>query len=420
VSQPRAALVILISLLAGCRQTAAPSAEEKVPPAPVKWEGIRQLVLEEWTELVGTAEPLPDHAARVTAPIDGRVLAVLQSAAGRPVAEGQLVKAGDVLVKLDDTMLRVTRDKAVAAKRIVQAEKEAAEFAVKQAELELRRLSDLRRQQDLRSPLVAPIELEKASLALDTARATSRADDVKLAGADDEIAAIDRQLKLYTIAAPRSGRLGRLQVVVGQTLAPGTLVADLLDVENEINVLCFVPPRDVQKLQVGQSARVGGIDRATADVGPEGRVEFIADQSEIDSGLIAVKVRFPNRELKLRANSVNRLRVLTRSDKVCWAVPEAAVMEDSDPPTVIVVEDKEEKELQGGKTQETGKARRMNVVLGVRDRVKRLVEIVRLEDPDKKWHGDLESTTVVTEKGQGLQTGDSIKLEVDEDEPPSP
>src|SRR4051812_49309495 len=59
----------------GCRAPAAP--EEKVPPAPVKWEAARQLVLEEWTELVGTTQPLPDHAARVTAPVEGRVLSVL-------------------------------------------------------------------------------------------------------------------------------------------------------------------------------------------------------------------------------------------------------------------------------------------------------------------------------------------------------
>jgi hypothetical protein len=77
-----AAGLLLAGLLAGCRHNGEPPAEEKVPPAPVKWEGIRQLVLEEWTELVGTTEPLPDHAARVTAPVEGRVLSVLQAAAG--------------------------------------------------------------------------------------------------------------------------------------------------------------------------------------------------------------------------------------------------------------------------------------------------------------------------------------------------
>lgn len=161
-------------------------------------------------------------------------------------------------------------------------------------------------------------------------------------------------------------------------------------------------------------------DPAESIVDAEGKVDFIADQAEVETGLIAVKVRFPNRDLKLRANTVTRLRVLTIPDKACWAIPEAALMEDSDPPTVVVVEDKEEKPLADGKTEETGKARRLGAVIGIRDRVKKLVEIVRLEDPEKKWHGDSESTVIVTEKGQGLQTGDAVKLEVEEDENPAP
>src|SRR5436853_5047588 len=98
----RLALVLLACLPLGCNR-AAPPAPEKVPPAPVKWEGARQLFLEEWTELVGTTEPLPDHAARVTAPVEGRVLAVLSAAAGKPIAEGQPVKKGDILARLDAT-----------------------------------------------------------------------------------------------------------------------------------------------------------------------------------------------------------------------------------------------------------------------------------------------------------------------------
>jgi RND family efflux transporter MFP subunit len=420
------AAVLLAGLFVGCHKSAPSPQEEKTPPAPVKWEGIRQLVLEEWTDFVGTTEPLPDHAARVSAPVEGRVLAVLSGAAGMTIVEGQLVEAGTVLVKLDDTVLRATRDKAIAAKKVLVAEKVAADFAVKQADMEVRRLVDLKRQQDARGPgglqLVAPIEMEKAAVALEAAQAHARADEVRLAAADDEIASLDRQLKLYTLTTPRKGRLGRLQVVVGQTLAAGTAVAEVIDVEDDINVLCFVPASDARKLQLGQSARVGGVDRDPASAGadPEGKVEFIADQAEIESGLIAVKIRFPNRDLKLRANTVSRLRVLTKPDRACWAIPEAALMEDTDPPSVVIVEDKEEKPLPNGKVEETGKARRLRAIVGVHDRVKKQVEIVRLEDPDKKWHGDLETAVIVVEKGQGLQTGDAIKLEMEEDEEPPP
>src|SRR3954470_24127805 len=97
----------------GCGR--APKVEEKVPPAPVKWEAARQLVLEEWTELVGTTQPLPDRAARVTAPVEGRVIFVLGT------AEGQTVKAGDMLVRLDPAALVANRDKAEASKRVTQA-----------------------------------------------------------------------------------------------------------------------------------------------------------------------------------------------------------------------------------------------------------------------------------------------------------
>src|SRR5437660_1341674 len=124
-------LFVLACLAQGCNHS-APSAAEKVPPSPVKWEAPRQLFLEEWTELVGTTSPLPDHAARVTAPTEGRVLSVLQGAAGKTVVEGQAVQAGDVLARLDDTVLRAQRDKAESAKKVLRADRESTDIAVKQ------------------------------------------------------------------------------------------------------------------------------------------------------------------------------------------------------------------------------------------------------------------------------------------------
>jgi RND family efflux transporter MFP subunit len=418
-----AGLLVLACMLGGCKR-AAPAAEEKAPPAPVKWEGVRQISLEEWTELVGSTEPLPDHAARVTAPVEGLVVSVLQGAAGKPVVEGQPVQAGDVLVRLDDTVLRNQRDKAVSAKNILVAEKEASRIAVKQAEVELRSLNELKRQgQTSGQMLVTPIQLEKAALALDAARARERADDRKLDAADEEIAALDRQLKLYTLTAPRKGRLGRLQVVVGETLHVGAPVAEVVDIDENIDVVCFVPAADVRRLQVGQPAHVGKAEKDPAAAGgadPEGKIEYIADQAEPETGLFAVKARFPNRELKLRANSVVRIRVLTRPSKACWAVKEQALMEDEALPSLVVVEDVHEQKNADGKDEQVGTARRLLVKAGVRDRVLGYVEILALEvERGKPWKGDLENALVVFEKGQGVQTGDAVRLEVeDEDEAP--
>src|SRR4051794_12824596 len=40
--------LLAAGLALGCRGPATAPAEEKVPPAPVKWEGVRHVVLEEW------------------------------------------------------------------------------------------------------------------------------------------------------------------------------------------------------------------------------------------------------------------------------------------------------------------------------------------------------------------------------------
>jgi hypothetical protein len=114
---------------------------------------------------------------------------------------------------------------------------------------------------------------------------------------------------------------------------------------------------------------------------------------------------------------------MTKSGRAVWAVPESALMEDQDPPSVVIVEEIQPVKNADGKEEQVGKARRLRAVIGVRDRVLKQVEVLRLEDPDKKWHGELETAAIVVEKGQGLQTGDAVRLEEEEEEempPPKP
>jgi RND family efflux transporter MFP subunit len=402
----------------GCKRTAPPAAE-KVPPAPIKWEEARQLFLEEWTELVGTTQPLPSHAARVTSPVAGRVVSVLPNRAGKPIAEGESVEEGDVLVQLEVSAVIANLTKAEAAKKVLLAEREVAGITLKQAALDLKSLEELKRNSNGQTQLVSPVVLEKAVLAQESAQASVRALDRRLEAADTEEAALKLEIKLYTLTAPRKGRLGRLQVVIGQTLSAGAPVAEVLGIDEEIDVLCFVSAADARKLQIDQPAHVGGLEKdpkTQAGADPEGKVVYIADQAETETGSFAVKVRFPNRDLKLRASSVTRIRILTKPGKSCWAVPESALMEDQEPPVIVVVEDVATTKNADGKEEQTGKARRLRAVIGRRDRLLNQVEIVRLEDPEKKWHGDLEHSLIVIAKGQGLQTGDSVKLEEEDDD----
>src|SRR5207248_5236788 len=114
--------------------------------------------------------------------------------------------------------------------------------------------------------------------------------------------------------------------------------------------------------EVGQSARIAG------QKGPTGRVAFVAVQAQADMCNFAVKDRFPNRERGLRASAVLRVQVLNQPEKQRLTIPEAALLEDQEPPVVIVAEEVTTAKDAEGKEEKRGQARQLQAVLGIRDR----------------------------------------------------
>jgi RND family efflux transporter MFP subunit len=416
-----------------------PAPEETPPAAPVKWEAAGQRFVEQWTEALGTTQPLPDRAARITAPVEGRVVSVLQDAKSQTMVEGQLVKQGDLIVQLDASLAKANRDKLEASHDELKQLTKQAEFALELAKIDVTRLAELNKNTSIddKLPLVSRIDIQKAQLALQDAESKLKVAAFREVTAKKELEVLDRQLQLYSLTAPIDGRLGRLLVVPGQTLSAGTLVSDVTDIDDQIDVLCFVPPHVAKKLQKGQPALIGGVEepQPANPAKLQGKVEFIAEQAEMDTGNFAVKVRFPNKELGLRANTTVRIRVMTSPGMPRLTLPEAALFEDQDPPVVIVVENYKKVTVKEGdkdKDVETGTARKLRVKLGVRSRDFHVVEIISLEDPENKWKGTLvpgeavyapsvnesgprEQAMFVVQRGQGLRTGDAIRLEVEEE-----
>jgi len=396
-----------------------------VPPATVTWKVASQTALEEWTELVGTTMPLPDHIARVSAAVEGRVQWVFgdpENKAGKAIIEGQHIDQRTPLVQLETTLIQASLAKSEAAQDVLIQEQQQAQIAVELAANEVDRLRKLKEEQDKRPPgstqLVSPVDQMKAEYALRDAQSKLKGAAAKIVQGARDLDYLRAQLKLFTLAAPISGQLGRVQAMPGQTLAVGTPVAEIVDLGDQIDVLCFVPPIMVPRLQVGQQAFSGPVDRDPAAAEAEGRVEYIAEQAEPETGNFAIKVRFDNKDTHLRSNRVLRIRVLTQPGKECLALPESAVSEDEQTPTVVIVEAKVEKNDKG-QDETVYSARRLQAVLGVRDRLNHLVEIVSLADPDKesktKWQGEVKDQQFVVEGGLGLQTGDKVKMEAEGD-----
>ena len=241
-------LLLLICMSAGCRKA---EVEPPPPPAPVQAVSAAQLPLDEWVELLGSTQPLPGRAARVTASVEGQVLSVLGDDKGGRVIEGQQVERGQVLVQLNDQVARANRDKVAATQAELKQLQEQADYAVELARIDVKRLEALRPEgsKDTELPLASLIDLQKARLSLKDAESKKKAIvERQEAAAHAELRALDEQLSQYTLRAPLTGRLGLIQVVPGQTLTVGTLVAEVVDLQ-EIDVLCFVPPRTFAQLR---------------------------------------------------------------------------------------------------------------------------------------------------------------------------
>ncbi|HMF15341.1 MAG TPA: efflux RND transporter periplasmic adaptor subunit, partial [Gemmataceae bacterium] len=383
------------------------------------------VVIGEWTELPGATQPLPNRAARITAAVEGRVEWLLQDPAaknGKPITEGARIEKGQVIGKLDDRLVRASLEKLQTALAEAKEQNNQSEIAVKLAQIEVNSLAELRGNAMNGSgrPPVSQIQLDKARLTLETAESKHREIEAKLKGIEDEIVAEKDHLDLFVLRAPITGRLGPIQAVPGQTLALGAVVAEIVDLD-AIDVLTLVPPPTAARLALGQPARVVGDKETTPSAATPGKIEFIAVQAQPETGFFAVKVRFPNSDGQLRSGSLVRIAVLTKPRQPRITIPESALLEDQDPPGVVIVRDLHpEINPETKKEEQIGIARRLRAIIGVRDRLWKKVEIIRLEDPETKEQVPLDDQVqFVVKGGQGLEgdskEGDKVKQEVDED-----
>ncbi|MGH7173252.1 MAG: efflux RND transporter periplasmic adaptor subunit [Gemmataceae bacterium] len=419
-------LMVLIFLPLGCKKADDPPEEgEEEHAAPVKWEPASKADLEEWTELLGITQPLPNRIAHISAALGGYVLSILPTENGKALVEGQRVEKGQVIIRLDDRVLQANRHKLLVADPELQELIKQADHAVELARIEVERLDRLQRGSGTSVPLVTRLEMDKARLALKNAESQYKGVKAKEGIAFADVKVIDEQLALYTLHAPIAGRLGMVHAYPGQTLAAGATVAEVIDLE-DIDVLCFVPATTVSRLKLDQPVQIEEHGEAITDAVKleQGKIVFLADQAQAETGTIAVKARFSNKQLKLRANTLVRVRVRTKKKSDCFSIPEAALLEDQEDTAVLVVETEKKKDEEDnvikdkdGKEVEEEHVHKYQATLGLRDRDKQRVEILELfegKEDKKKSVPIKDDTRFVVEGGHGLGDGDLVTLKKEE------
>ena len=290
-----------------------------------------------------------------------------------PVKEGDLVRAGQVVARIDPVQAASSADAADASLSALEADARAAQTQVRSAQAQLAEAQSrssqlaaaLKRARELRDAGLLPAsdfdaavmedaaasaQVSAAVAALDRAQQAAAASERRIAqGRAERVRARDT-LSKTDITAPIDGVITRLDVEAGEMVVigvqnqPGTILMTISDL-TAVNAEVKVAEADVMRLKEGMSSAV------TLESLPEQRydgriVEIGASALPIAGGQAAarefrVRIRLDRADARLRPGLTCDAEIVAAERKGVSAVPLQAVVERNGQAGVFVVEDQQ-------------------------------------------------------------------------------
>jgi multidrug efflux system membrane fusion protein len=264
------------------------------PPAPVSVIVAKSEPVPRLLEGIGTLQSV--RQVTVSPEVGGRVTGISFEA-------GSLVKAGDLLIQLNDEPEQgdLTRFKAQAS--------------------------------------LAQINLERSKKLVDVASTRSQLDQFRgqLGDAQGGIERTNAIIAQKRITAPFDGELGIRQVNLGQYLNPGDPVVTLTDRSN-LYVNFSLPEQTLSQLAVGQNVHLG-VDAWPGKVF-EAKINAIEPQVGIDTRTVNVQAQFSNPDGLLSPGMYAKAIVVLPPGPPRIILPETAIDFTIYGDSVYVVRDK--------------------------------------------------------------------------------
>ncbi|MCZ8376123.1 MAG: efflux RND transporter periplasmic adaptor subunit [Beijerinckiaceae bacterium] len=251
----------------------------------------------------------------VRAQIEGKLLAV-------EFREGQMVKAGDVLARIDPAAPQAQLDQALAKQ------------AQNQANLANARL-DLERYQRLAATNAGPRQqADQQKAVVEQLEAQLRADEAAIASARTS-------LGYTTITSPIDGRAGLRQVDAGNIIRAGD-AAGLVTIAQvqPIAVVFTLPQRDLAVVPAALARGLVPVDVIDADgrsVLATGKLDVVDNQVDITTGTIRLKASFTNEDARLWPGQFVSVRVRVGALAEARTVPTPALRRGPAGPFVYVI-----------------------------------------------------------------------------------
>ncbi len=126
------------------------------------------------------------------------------------------------------------------------------------------------------------------------------------------------------VTAPMTGVVDALNVTIGQSVEPTTVLYRISD-RSKVNVVAQVYEEDLGKVKLGQEAKVHTL--SYPDQTFTGKVVLIGPNLAPESRTVEVWVRLANPEGLLKPNLFARASIVLRQNEAALAIPNAAIIE---------------------------------------------------------------------------------------------